>query len=531
MFLSRKRMLQWMDANNLDPEWLPHLSSPLYQWNYDFLKSNNRVNLLTAANQIGKSSVAIRKNIWLATESSVHPHFFPASSHNLIKANLFWYFMPDLKTFEDEFDLKWVETWLPRVPHWHPLHKTKYGWEVIKDSRTLRGIVFNSGTRIMFKTYTMSPKNIQSGTVTLVTADEECPELHYKELRARLYASKGTFMSVFTMTLGQPFWLDVMDERLWGTKKEKLPDANKRVVSMYECLEYMEGWRELKTPWTLEQIEFEKSQCPDEETVQVRIYGKPRKISGLTFYSYLRPKTELEDHKFNPKNMVLICVDPGSGQAKSNAHPAGVVILEADAIRNWAVVLSCWRGDRIDTTSNDILKQVQLMAKGLPVTGLIYDYAAADFYITAKRELNKQGIPVIPAKKKKVEGLELVNSYLKAGALKIPSTRPEGVQWWEEQEIEKLHTEMATVVREVPGMKKVYVPNDLTDALRYGCMHISLDLNIVAKVGERPKEQWELTPPKKIGRHLYYPDDFKKGKELPSEEIQYWNEQLGGNNV
>ena len=68
---------------------LPHLYGwKFYPWSREFFESRNKMNLLCAANQIGKSSIAIRKNIEWACNKKLWPELWDTEPKQ------FWYFYP-----------------------------------------------------------------------------------------------------------------------------------------------------------------------------------------------------------------------------------------------------------------------------------------------------------------------------------------------------------------------------------------------------------------------------------------------------
>ena len=99
------------EAKNLIKQ-LPHLNTarelggmPFYPWMRKFYESGERINLLTAANQIGKSSIQIRKMINWATNPRLWEKLWPNSHHNVAQ---FWYLYPTLDVATIEFQKKWI---------------------------------------------------------------------------------------------------------------------------------------------------------------------------------------------------------------------------------------------------------------------------------------------------------------------------------------------------------------------------------------------------------------------------------------
>ncbi len=131
-----------------------------YKWMTEFLESNNRTVLLTAANQIGKSSVQIRKMIMLACEKELWPKYFRKTP------KLFWYLYPTANMATIEFRSKWVTDFLPRGEYKkHPV----YGWkEEYRNRGDIFAIHFNSGVSIYFKTYAQDESHLQASSVDYV---------------------------------------------------------------------------------------------------------------------------------------------------------------------------------------------------------------------------------------------------------------------------------------------------------------------------------------------------------------------------
>ncbi len=137
---------------------LPHLHIPMYAWQRRIHESTNRVNLLTAANQIGKSSALIRRAIANCTDKGRWEKMW---GPNVIPKQ-FWYFYPDGLTLEREIDTKWVPDWLPSGPM---ERDAQYGWKLHKKSSAYSSLTFNAGPIIYFQTYTKSVANVQAGSI------------------------------------------------------------------------------------------------------------------------------------------------------------------------------------------------------------------------------------------------------------------------------------------------------------------------------------------------------------------------------
>lgn len=137
---------------------LPHLYVPMYAWQRKIHESTNRVNLLTAANQIGKSSSLIRRAVANCTDQKRWERMWGKN----VKPRQFWYFYPDGATLEKEIETKWVPDWLPRGPM---ERDAQYGWKLTKKSSNYNALHFNAGPIIYFQMYTKSVSNVQSGSI------------------------------------------------------------------------------------------------------------------------------------------------------------------------------------------------------------------------------------------------------------------------------------------------------------------------------------------------------------------------------
>lgn len=128
-----------------------------YSWAWDFYKSQNKMTLLLASNQSGKSTCQIRKVIEWAGNKKLWPILWPKGA-----PKVFWYLYPDADTATAEFENKWTESLPTGKFKDHP----EFGWRVQRgDKRVIDYIEFNSGVRVYFKFYSQKAKNLQSGTV------------------------------------------------------------------------------------------------------------------------------------------------------------------------------------------------------------------------------------------------------------------------------------------------------------------------------------------------------------------------------
>lgn len=145
---------------------LPHLYGlTMYGWQKEFFESWEKMTLLCASNQSGKSSIQIRKAIHLATEKALWKRLFPHKADDPAYRPVIWYLYPNQDTVMQEFEEKWIVEFLPRGEFMtHPV----YGWKKIIRNKVLKGVRFNSGVTIYFKTYSQNVSDLQAGTVASI---------------------------------------------------------------------------------------------------------------------------------------------------------------------------------------------------------------------------------------------------------------------------------------------------------------------------------------------------------------------------
>lgn len=473
---------------------LPHLYRyPFYKWSREVFESTNPEILLVAANQLSKSSTAIRKNIEWATNKSLWPKLWPGKT-----PNLFWYFYPNFNLATSEFETKWQE-FLPKDKN-DPV----YGWEEYYVKGQVDKIVFKSGIILQFKAYSQKLIDIQASSVYFLTCDEELPIHMLPELKARLNATDGYFLQVFTATLGQQYWKDALEPRAGAV--ENFPNALKMCISLYDSQFYEDG---SPSPWTPEKIKRAIANCPTEAEVQRRVYGRFVRSEGLKYESFDAEKNMCDPHPYNGWQ-IYGGVDPGSGG--KSGHPAGMLLVAVNPANTQARVIKGWRGDGIPTTSQDILDRYKIMKLGKTVSPQIYDYAAKDFFMIASR----QGENFIPADKSKGSGEALLNMLFKSGMLKIHRG---------DSELDKLVSELTSLS---PNTDKREAKDDLIDPLRYICMAVPWDFSAI-EVPEELKTPFVEPAPKKSGeeRRAFF---FDKGPEVDSIEAEFgeWNDLMEG---
>lgn len=454
----------------------------------------------------------IRKFIDWATDTSKWKKRWPSLLPGQ-KPNQFWYFYPTQDVWQAEFESKWVPDFLPRgIYKDDPI----FGWKHVSDKGLVKKIVFNSGVTIYCKTYAQKAKDLQTGSVHKLGCDEELPVALLPELQARLRATNGYFCSVFTATLGQEFWRRVMEPK--NKEEEIYPHALKQTVSLYDCMNYIDG---SKTRWTKERIEQIIAECTTTAEVNRRVFGRFVKSEGLQYGSFdLERNTMIAE--VIPKSWGNFSgVDPGSGG--ESGHPAAIVFVcvRPDYKEGW--VFRGWRGDKIPTANPDILKKFKDLKHDLLLMGQVYDYKDKDFFLVAQ----SAGEAFSMAKKERGEGYGLVNSLFKNGMLRI---------FKGDVELDKLVGELMTLSADTDKRK---AEDDLCDALRYTCMSIPWDFSGIADMKAAAK--FKDAPPdlrseEEIAAAQVLKDrrDFalnmtRDVDDTESAEIEYWNDLSGAN--
>lgn len=477
-------------------EGLPYLyGMKHYPWSREFFESRNKMCLLTAANQIGKSTVQIRKVLYWATAQELWPSLWRT------KPVMFWYLYPTRDMATLEFDTKW-EFMLPQGEF---KNDPVYGWEVERDRSGVKQLIFNNGVIIVFKTYAQDTQALQAGTCHYIACDEELPQELYDELKFRIAATNGYFSMVFTATLGQEFWREAMEER---GEKERFPHAAKWQISTYDCMEFEDF---TKSHWTLERVQEMISLCSTESEVQKRIFGKFVMTEGRK-YSSFSPKQNSKVCGELPKDWYIsVGVDHGSGGERG--HPAAIALTAISPDFKRGRCIEIWRGDKIVTTPTDTLNKYMELRnkwedKGYRFSNAWYDWGSKDLYNIALQ----MNITLLPAEKSHERGEGVLNTLFKNELL----------------ELDLQCEEMYKLVNELSGLRKDQAKNkakdDACDALRYSVTQIPWNLE-----GLVPKEREIVT--EKIDselerrRHRDEGSGFTENTDSIEEEFEEWNEQ------
>lgn len=469
---------------------LPHLyAQKMYRWQHRFYHSTNKLNVLTANNQSGKSAIAIRKAINWATNVELWPKLWKK------KPTQFWYLYPDSRTATSEFENKWIVEFLPKEAlKTHPI----YGWKAFYKAGEISHVRFNSGVTIYFKTYGQSIHSLQAGSCFAIMCDEELPWSYLPELSMRTSAYDGYMHFVFTATKAQDEWRRVVEERgkdeIWS---ESEVDILKQQISAYDCLYYTDG-----TPsevWTIQKIEETKKMLHSENQIQRRIYGKFIKDDGLKYDSFERKRHYLAPLNIDlKKGFIFAGVDYGSG----TNHQSAICFVWVSPDYTYGYAFRSWVGDKgISTTAGDVVLKYQELSRDIKVTQVFYDHSAADLRVIAEAS----GIFFEKAEKGHDIGERIINTLFQNDMLQIFSDEGGAI--------------IAAQLESVSdGVEKKNLWDDGVDALRYAITKIPW---VYTNLREKRPEPPTATS-SRISRHSY--DKPEINKLDIEDEIMEWGD-------
>lgn len=478
-----------------------------YPWARDFFESVNKLNFLCAANQISKSSTQIRKCIDWATNQEKWPRLW---RHRPVQ---FWYLYPAKDVADIEFKTKWQQF----LPQGRFKEDPVYGWKEIIKNKCIWGIQFNSGVLLVFKTYEQDVSNLQTGTCDAIFCDEELPMDLYSELMQRISASDGYFHMVFTATLGQQFWKDVIETKGDG---EKLPEAFKQQVSMYDCQLYEDGSH---SHWSDEKIKQAIGRCKSHAEVLRRIFGKFVKDTGLKYPGFDMTKNMMPARPIPKDWHVYAAVDlGGGGEGGAKGHLSAITFVACSPDYTRGEIFEGWRGDGIDTTPADVLAKFQELRGARVMTGQFYDWASKDFFTIATRANE----PFSPAEKSHAIGEPMLNTLFKTGMLMIHDT----------PELYKLAQELASLDINTAKNK---AKDDFIDSARYAVAKIPWDWSVAPGLAQIAVPKKELSEAETLAEALAAQikarrGEFDDGDGYAAEEARLenefaeWNELAGG---
>lgn len=474
-----------------------------YGWSRDFLESDDKTILLTAANQLGKSTTQIRKIVEYATNINAWQKRFKRAPRQ------FWYLYPTAQVATAEFHTKWKPDILPKDDF---KDDPQYGWKAeFKNRGDISALYFNSGVALYFKTYAQDVQHLQSGTVDYVACDEELPLELWDEINFRRNAVDGYFSMVFTATLGQEFWRLCMEPK--QGEKETMPFATKLRASLFDCQSFLDG---TKSHWTLDKIHRTIAMCKSEAEVQRRVYGRFVKDDGLKYPSFDRSRNIIPDIPVPPHWLVYVGVDIGAGG--DDNHPSAITFVAVRPDYKYGVVFRHWRGDDKIYTMADVANKFMELSQDLSVTASFYDYHAKDF----KTITDRMGLSFIPAEKKHDVGEQIINVLFKNGMLEIVNT----------EECQPIVNELTSLQL---GVDKRRAKDDSVDSMRYALTKIPFDFSHVGFVPTKENVQ-RAAPPSPhelaaIERNKDRVRMLNSGSNIQSnevvDEIRNWNEIIG----
>lgn len=495
--------LQALEKEEKMREELPHLYGfPWYDWAWDFFTTRNKMALLTAANQVSKSSTNIRTIIEWAGNTELWPELWKTKPIQL------WYLYPDYNFATSEVETKWIPEFLPRGSMKdHPT----YGWKIEYGSlKKVKYIQFNSGVRVYFKAYTQDVHSLQGSTVHAIFCDEELPSDLYSELQFRLAASDGYFRMVFTATRGQEFWREAMEEI--DGPMERFKGAWKRSIKLRDCLYYKDG---SNSPWTEERIQAIEASCKDENERLRRVDGRFIRSDNRRYWfdkskNFLKPEEDKWWDKPPDNWIITVGVDVGSGAIGNSKSAIVFVAFLPDFSRGR--VFRAWRGDDQITTAGDVFNKFLELRQGLDIMAQYYDHAAVDFGNIAERN----GEPFLRADKSAEKGEEIVSTAFKYGLISVDDTG--------DIELTKLANELTNVGKDtIKG-------DDLCDALRYALSKTPLAWTLINKKKQDEEKEKALrefapTPEQGVRTSGYVTKQKQMEQQSINADMEFWREQ------
>lgn len=515
----KRRKIEMLQAQTQEVDLLPHLYlHKQYPWEKEFFDDyKTRKQVVVCPNQVGKSSALVKKIIHVATTPELWGGMWPNLPSGLLPSQ-WWHLYPTDKVASIEFD----EKWRPLLPKYNEDHP-RYGWQVQKTRNGIESLHFNTGINLYFKFYSQSAQALQSGSVYWMGLDEECPVALLPELQMRTNATRGYMNFVFTATLGQKFWKDVVEHRnVWK-------DARVWQVSLTECTKYADG---SASPWSKARIKQTISDCISQEEVDRRVHGKiiaPNQ--GGRQYPPFNRMEHIRPYEGVPKDWICFAgVDYGSGNPPKG-HPSAISIIAVDPKFTQGKLVRHWRGDGIITTAEDVVDKYEQLAKGLPMMSASYDYSAKDLGTIG----NRRGLPFVNADKRREAGKQFINTLFKKNALELlvmDEDYPTSEITADMLQTDKLAMELENLV---DGVNKGSAKDDSIDSLRYAIHVISWDWELIkTRAGDHLKALNESRKKPKSEREQHL-EDFRR-KSLAkreddggvSQEVAEWMSLMEG---
>ena len=418
--------------------------------------------------------------------------------------------------------VEFEEKWRPLLPKgYENSDHPEYGWKIhLGKGGYVRCLEFKTGVHVYFKSYEQSVQNLQSGSCYLIVCDEELPVHLLPELQMRVNGTRGYMWFVFTATLGQTFWKEVVED-----KKKWQKEARVWQVSLYDCQTYADG---TASKWTNDRIQETIQRCTSDIEVQRRVLGRFVKDEGLLIPTFSREQHLVPYYRVPDDWMVYVGLDYGSGG--NTGHPSSIVFVAINPTKTEGRVIRAWRGDGVVTTCKDVIDKYKQMAEGTHrVDFVFYDWAARDLSTFA----SQAGFPFNKADKDRKSGIELISTLFKTNRLLIMHTGSDD-QFRDNIPDEflagfKLADELSSL--EV-NYNKRYVRDDLFDALRYAINAAGFDWNVINTHGSNLSGEGLLSP--KVDKFLTIDELRSQADRLLAEamdssvqeEIHFWQSYM-----
>lgn len=494
--------LRLLEEKKLLYSQLPHrYGFKRYKWQEEFFQCFVQDAFLTAANQVGKSTIMIAQHIEWAANKDLWPRLFKRRT-----PRVFWYLYPSLDFATSEFEDKWIPDLMPQDKS-HP----KWGWKAVYSGKYIHSIVWNSGVTTYFKAYTQDVMNLQGATVDRIDCDEELPEDFWDELHWRRKSVRGYFRMAFTATIGQKLWYDTMERQ--GTPEEKFPEAWKKQISLYDCQTFLDG-----SPSHIDDdyIRTAIMMCKTKAEEMKRVWGRFASDSGLKYPTFDREQNVCSAEEKIPRNWpIYVGVDIGSGGGEG--HPSAIVFCAVSPDYTQAIAFDGWLGEDRLTTDLDVYNQLMemILNSGLEdrIASIFYDYHAKDFHTICTRN----GLSVLKADKSHDTGEAVLGVLFKTKNLKIQNKNV----------LDKLMFQLSNLKRETA---KKHAVDDFVDALRYALTRVPFDWEkIGVKLNVTPRAIERLSPEEEIlkkRREQYLKSNYGEPEQTidVSREIDMWSE-------
>lgn len=480
----------------IEADWNGCYAHKFYAWQKDFLLSRKLLNFITAANQVGKSTINLIRCLNQAMRPELWPFYFPNR-----RPTTFVYCYPESRQGTVEFKEKWVKEYLPKNGM---ENDARWGWDAhYSDKGYIDSVVFRTGVTVYFRFYSQAPSALQGATVDAVFLDEETPQAHYDELMVRTQARQaigsGYVTMVFTATIGQEYLFLAMERQ--GQPEELFKDAFKRQISAFDCMFHADG--SPSKIWTRHFIEQELiPKYRNEREILRRVQGRFVKDTALLFAEFQRfQNTEKAGETDVTGWRTFVGIDYGAGG--DCGHSSAIVVVKVNRDYSEGRVVQVWHSRKQRMTQSDLLVRYKLMCPEIGQHTCFADWAAVDLFTLAAR----QNVAMHKAEKSHDIGIPLLNSLFGDRQLKICLGTADA---------EQLCAELTSLSEDQPKRKRT---DDTADALRYAVSLIPWRLKrLTTAVTAQEIKTSEMNP-----RMAFYKG---RDREKEKDHVDYDFEQL-----